>query len=65
VKFKLIAIIYAKKTNNYKAARKFSVAEAKVQRWKEQKQADKCKLHQKIIQWPQAWIFPRIIKRNC
>jgi hypothetical protein len=33
-----MAIIYAKKTNNYKAARKFSVAEAKVQRWKEQKQ---------------------------
>jgi len=38
VKFKLMAIIYAKKTNNYKAARKFNVVEAKVQRWKEQKQ---------------------------
>jgi hypothetical protein len=29
---------YAVKTNNCNAARKFSVAEANVQRWKEQKQ---------------------------
>jgi len=28
-------------------------------------EADKCKLHPKIIQWPQAWTFPRIIKRYC
>jgi hypothetical protein len=27
-----------KKTNNYNAARKFSVAEANVQKWQEQKQ---------------------------
>ena len=33
-----MAIIYAKKTNNYKAAGEFSVVEAKVQRWMEQKQ---------------------------
>lgn len=38
VTFKLMTIIDAKTTNNYKAARKLCVAEAKVQRWKEQKQ---------------------------
>jgi hypothetical protein len=66
VKLKLMAIIYAKKTNNYKAARKFSVAEVKVQRWKEQKQKlINTNSTKKIIQWPQAWTVPRIIKRNC
>jgi hypothetical protein len=54
-----MAIICAKKTNNYIAARMFSVAEANVQRWKEQKQ----KLTNAIS--TQKLTFPRIIKRNC
>jgi len=27
-------------------------------------EADKCELHPKIIQWPQAWTFPIIILKK-
>jgi len=36
MKLELIVINHLKKTNNYNAARKFIVAEANEQRWKEQ-----------------------------
>jgi hypothetical protein len=36
--FKTVVIKYAEKTNNCEAARKYSVSEANIQRWKQQKQ---------------------------
>jgi hypothetical protein len=60
-----MVINYAEKTNNYNAAIKFIVVGANVQRWKEQKQVDKCKLHLKVFQWPEAWTFIRSRKGNC
>jgi hypothetical protein len=46
---------YAEKMNNCNAAGKQTYEGGAVE----------CKLHLKIFQWPQAWMFPRIRKGNC
>ena len=54
----------AEKTNYYNAARKFILAGKCMKMEGTKTEVDKCKLHPKIFQWPQAWMFIRIKKRN-
>jgi hypothetical protein len=65
VKFKLTVINDAEKTNNCNAARKFILAGTCMKVEGTKTEVDKCKLHPKIFQWPQAWTFIRSRKRNC
>ena len=63
-KSKLMVIKYADKMKSCNPAKKFYVADANVQRWRQQKQ--KHKLHPKIFQWPQTWTLElEILKCVC